>query len=87
MLPSSFDQHLHEGLGLTMLAAIEYHLCEGQAYDALEDVHEKIKIFNANLDFKKANVFGQQANTCAQHFLSQLAADKVGGAEKYCVAH
>ena len=86
MLPSSFDQHLHEGLWLTLLAAIEYQLREGQAYDALEDVYEKIKIFNANLDFKKANVFGQWANTCAQQFLSQLAADKISGAEKYRVA-
>jgi len=86
MLPSSFDQHLHEGLGLTSLAAIEYQLREGQAYDALEDIREKIKIFNANLDFKKANVFGQRANTRAQQFLSHLAADKVSGAEKYRVA-
>ena len=87
MLPSSFDQHLREGLGLTSLAAVEYQLREGQAYDALEDVREKIKIFNANLNFKKANVFGQRANTRAQQFLSQLAADKVSGAEKYRVAH
>ena len=86
MLPSSFDRHLHEGLGLTSLAAIEYQLREGQAYDALEDVREKIKIFNANLVFKKANVFGQRANTRAQQFLSQLAVDKVSGAEKYRVA-
>ena len=86
MLPSSFDQHMHESLGLTSLAAIEYQLREGQAYDALEDVREKIKIFNANLDFKKANVFGQRANTRAQAFLSQLSADKVSGAEKYRVA-
>jgi len=86
MLPSYFDQHMREHLGLTSLAAIEYQLCEGQAYDALEDVREKIKIFNANLDFKKANVFGQRANTRAQGFLSQLAADKVSGAEKYRIA-
>jgi hypothetical protein len=86
MLPSSFDQCLHEGLGLTSLAAIEYQLREGQAYDALEDIREKIKIFNANLDFKKVNVFGQRANTRAQQFLSHLAADKVSGAEKYRVA-
>jgi hypothetical protein len=86
MLPSSFDQHLHEGLGLTLLAAIEYQLREGQAYDALEDVCEKIKNFNANLDFKKANVFGQRANTRAQQFLSRLAGDKVSGAEKYRIA-
>jgi hypothetical protein len=73
LLPSYFDQHLRERLGLTSLAATEYKLREGQAY-------------NANLDFKKANVFGQRANTRAQHFLSQLAADKVSGAEKYRVA-
>ena len=86
MLPSFCDQHIHEALGLTSLAAIEYQLHEGQAYDALEDVREKIKIFNANLDFKKANVFGQRANTRAQAFLSQLSADKISGAEKYRVA-
>jgi hypothetical protein len=86
MLPSYFDQHMRKHLGLTSLATIEYQLREGQAYDALEDVREKIKIFNANLDFKKANVFGQRANTRAQAFLSQLAADKVNGAEEYRVA-
>ena len=86
LLPSSFDQHLREDFGLTSLAAFEYQLREGQAYDALEDVRLKIKIFNANLDFKKANVFGQRANTRAQAFLSQLAVDKVTGAEKYRVA-
>src|SRR5260221_4557988 len=48
LLPSYFDQHLRERLGLTSLAATEYKLREGQAYDALEDVREKIKIFNAN---------------------------------------
>jgi len=85
MLPSYFDQHIRERLGLTLLVPIEYQLREGQAYDALEDVREKIKIFNTNLDFKKANVFGQRANTRAQVFLSQLAADKVSGAEKYRV--
>ena len=85
-LPSYFDQHQRERLGLTSLAGIEYQLREGQAYDALEDVREKIKIFNANLDFKKANIYGQRANTRAQQFLSQLAADKVSGAEKYRVA-
>ena len=87
MLPSSFDQHLRKVLGLISLAAMEYQLREGQAYDALEDVREKIKIFNANLDFKKANVFGQRANTRAQQFLSQLAVNKISGAEKYRVAH
>ena len=86
LLPSYFDQHVRERLGLTSLAGIEYQLREGQAYDALDDVREKIKIFNANLDFKKANVFGQRTNTRAQNFLSQLAADKVSGAEKYRVA-
>jgi len=86
MLPSHFDQHTRKSLGLTSSAAIEYQLREGQAYDALEGVREKIKIFNANLDFKKANVFGQRANTRAQAFLSQLSADKISGAEKYRVA-
>jgi hypothetical protein len=86
MLPSSFDQHLREHFGLTSLALTEYKMCEGQAYDALEDLRTKIKIFNANIDFKKTNVFGQGANTRAQVFLSQLSADKVGAAEKYRVA-
>lgn len=86
MLPSSFDQRLREHFGLTSLALTEYKLREGQAYDALEDLRRKIKIFNANLDFKKTNVFGQGANTRAQGFLSQLSADKISAAEKYRVA-
>jgi hypothetical protein len=77
---------LREHFGLTSLALTEYKLREGQAYDALEDLREKIKNFNANLDFKKANVFGQGANTRAQTFLSQLSADKISAAEKYRVA-
>jgi hypothetical protein len=87
LLPSSFNQVLRERLGLTTLAVIEYQLREGQAYDALDDLCEKIKIFNVNLDFKKKNVFGQGANTRAQAFLKQLAADKVNAADKYRIAY
>ena len=87
MLPSSFDQVLRGHLGLTSLAVVERQLREGQAYDALDDLCEKIKIFNTNLDFKKKNVFGQGANTRAQNFLKQLAADKVNAADKYRTAY
>ena len=86
LLPSSFDQHLRQHFGLTSLALTEYKLREGQAYDALQDLRETIKIFNAHLDFKKTNVFGQRANTRAQDFLRQLSADKYSAAEKYRVA-
>ena len=87
LLPSSFNQVQRDHLGLTSLAIIEHQLREGQAYDALDDLCEKIKIFNANLDFKKKNVFGQGANTRAQNFLKQLAADKVSAADKYRTAY
>ena len=87
LLPSSFNRVLRERLGLTSFAVIEHQLREGQAYDALHNLREKIKIFNANLDFKKKNVFGQGANTRAQEFLKQLAADKVNAADKYRVAY
>jgi hypothetical protein len=87
LLPSSFNQVLREQLGLASLAVLEYQLREGQAYDALDDLCEKIKIFNVNLNFKKKNVFGQGANTRAQAFLKQLAADKVNAADKYRIAY
>ena len=83
LLPSAFDQPTREELGLISLTKIEYTLRKGQAYDALESVQEKIKNFNSNLDFKKANVFGQGPNTRAQNFLRELIADKVSTADKY----
>lgn len=87
LLPSSFNEGLRKRFGLTSLAIIEYKLREGQAYDALEDLREKIKIFNVNLDFKKKNVFGQGPSTRAQDFLKQLTADKVTAADKYRIAY
>jgi len=87
LLPSSFNQVLRKQFDLTSLAIIEYQLRKGQAYDALDDLREKIKIFNANLDFKKKNVFGQGANTRAQGFLKQLTADKVSAVDKYRTAY
>ena len=65
------------------LAKIEYTLHEGQAHDALETVRKAIKVFNHNVDIKRSFVFGQYANTRAQGFLKELAADKVSGADKY----
>ena len=87
LLPSSFNRVQCGHFGLSSLAVIERQLREGQAYDALDDLCEKIKIFNANLDFKKKNVFGQGPNTRAQNFLKQLAADKVNAADKYRIAY
>ena len=82
-LPSSFSETFRSAYGLGDLAKIEYALREGQAHDTLESICKAIKIFNHNLDIKKSFVFGQHANTWAQAFLKQLAADKVSGADKY----
>lgn len=82
-LPSSFTSAQRATLGLDDLAAIEYDLREGQAYDALQDFREAIKTFNYNLAFKKTNIHGQRANTRAQSFLRSLAGDKVSAADKY----
>ena len=82
-LPSSFTLGQRATLGLDDLAAIEYDLREGQAYDALHEVREAIKTFNYNLAFKKTNIHGQRANTRAQSFLRSLAGDKVSAADKY----
>jgi hypothetical protein len=82
-LPSSFTSAQRATLGLDDLAAIEYDLREGQAYDALHEVREAIKTFNYNLAFKKTNIHGQRANTRAQSFLRSLAGDKVSAADKY----
>lgn len=87
LLPSSFSRVLREQLGLTSLALMEYQLREGQAYDALDNLCEKIKIFNVNLNFKKNNIFGQAANTRAQAFLKRLVADKGNAADKYRIAY
>jgi hypothetical protein len=83
-LPSTFERSSdRETLGLTGLAELEYELRLGQAHDALDDVRTKIKIFNANLDYKKRNIFGQRANTRAQQYLKTLSVDKVNAADKY----
>lgn len=82
-LPSSFSEAFQAAYGLNELGKIEYALREGQAHDALESVRKAIKMFNHNLDIKKSFVFGQHANTRAQAFLKQLAADKVSSADKY----
>jgi hypothetical protein len=82
-LPSSFQHLERERLGLTELAGIEYDLRMGQAYDALEELRTRIKIFNTNLDFKKRNVFGQGPNTRAQQYLCTLSEDKISAADKY----
>lgn len=83
-LPSAFRQSsAREKLGLAELAEVEYELRLGQAYDALNDVRTKIKIFNTNLDYKKHNVFGQRSNTRAHQYLQTLSVDKVSAADKY----
>jgi len=83
-LPSSFQRSSdRKKLGLAELAELEYELRLGQAYDALDDLRTKIKIFNTNLDFKKHNIFGQQSNTRARQYLQTLSVDKVSAADKY----
>lgn len=82
-LPSSFDLSDHQQLGLIELGKIEYQLRLGQAHNALEEVRTKIKIFNANRDFKNKNIFGQGPNTRAQQYLQTLSEDKVHAADKY----
>jgi hypothetical protein len=77
-LPSSFTLAMHASLGLDALTAIEYDLQE-----ALHTVREGIKTFNYNLAFKKVNIHGQSANTCAQTFLKGLATEQVSAADKY----
>ncbi|KAF9529569.1 hypothetical protein CPB83DRAFT_764801, partial [Crepidotus variabilis] len=83
LLPSYFPISDTIRSSLNSVEKVEYSLREGQAYDALDEVREKIKIFNANLDFKKNNVFGQGPNTRAQAYLKELTADKVKAAQKY----
>lgn len=83
LLPSSFDVSDHQQLGLTELGKIEYQLRLGQAYDALEEVRTKIKIFNTNRDFKNKSIFGQGPNTRARQYLRTLSEDKVHAADKY----
>lgn len=81
--PSSFNQAVRSSLQLNKLAAVEYSLREGQAYDALENVRLAIKIFNFNLDFKKTYVHGQGPNTRAQEYLRTLTNDKKTAADTY----
>jgi hypothetical protein len=82
-LPSSFELSDRRQLGLIELGKVEYQLRLGQAHDALEEVRTKIKILNANRDFKKKSIFGQGPNTRALQYLQTLSEDKVHAADKY----
>jgi hypothetical protein len=86
LLPSHMTIAEQERHGLADLAKIEFHLREGQAHDALEEVRLAIKTFNYNLKFKIKNVRGQGANTRAQAFLATLNMDKLKSAKRYRLA-
>ncbi|KAJ6527320.1 hypothetical protein DFH09DRAFT_935635 [Mycena vulgaris] len=82
-LPSQLSDHMRRSLGMSELAAAEYELREGQAYDALADVRIAIKTFNFNVAFKIAQIQGQSSNTRAQNFLRTLANDRIVAADDY----
>ncbi|KAJ6543417.1 hypothetical protein DFH09DRAFT_1367992 [Mycena vulgaris] len=77
------SDHMRRSLGMSELAAAEYELREGQAYDALADVRIAIKTFNFNVAFKIAQIQGQSSNTRAQNFLRTLANDRIVAADDY----
>jgi hypothetical protein len=83
LIPSNFNEPQQQFLGLGELAKIEYFLCEGQAYDALDKLRLAIQTFNHNLRFKVNQVHGQGPNTRAQAFLVTLSKDKISAADKY----
>ncbi|KAJ7645720.1 hypothetical protein B0H17DRAFT_878467, partial [Mycena rosella] len=82
-LPSELNEPARAVSGMQELAAIEYELRKGQAYDALADVRTAIKTFNFNVAFKIVQVQGQSANTRAQNFLRTLANDRLIAADGY----
>lgn len=85
-LSSAFTLEMRHLLGLAKLGDIEYNLREGQAYDALQSLHQVIQEFNYNLLDKRGNAHGVQATLRSESFLSLFTADKHAAAAKYKVA-
>ncbi|KAG6847801.1 hypothetical protein H0H93_005915 [Arthromyces matolae] len=87
LLPSSISPDDWDDLGLSEMATIEYKLREGQAHDALADLRIAVKTYNANVNFKKENVFGQGPNTRAQKLLNTLQSEKIIAMKRYNLAY
>ncbi|KAG6834489.1 hypothetical protein H0H93_009346 [Arthromyces matolae] len=86
-LPSSFNSKDRDRLGLKHAASIERTLREGQAHDALAELRLAIKTVNANIHFKRQNIFGQRQVTRAEQHLRSLQAEKKVAMDKYCRAY
>jgi hypothetical protein len=82
-LPSAFTAKLHQSLGLSQLAVIEYKLHKGQVHDALQALCQVIQEFNYNLLDKKNNVHGIAATLRSESFLRVFTLDKKIAAETY----
>ncbi|KAG6810078.1 hypothetical protein H0H92_013396 [Tricholoma furcatifolium] len=87
LLPSSFTSEEWDSLQLNSAAEIERDLREGQAHDTLENLRLCIKAYNASLNFKKNNVFGQRPNTRAQKLLITLRTQSKHAMETYQVIY
>jgi hypothetical protein len=82
-LPSHFTETVRDEMKLAALAQVEYSLHEGQAFDALCNVHTAIHALNYNLAFKKTQIHGVGPNTKGQNFRKTLSNDIQVAADTY----
>ena len=72
-LPSSLPQRIP---CTTNLQRYEFRLCEAQAFEALEDLRQHLRLRSHMYKYKDKNVVGQSANTRCQNLINRTQ-DKV----------
>ncbi|KIJ48953.1 hypothetical protein M422DRAFT_247327 [Sphaerobolus stellatus SS14] len=63
LLPSDYDQKIHEAVGLVDLAEIEYRLRVGQAHDCLKKLRDALGLKSFFVRRQRIHATGQQALT------------------------
>ncbi|KIM86495.1 hypothetical protein PILCRDRAFT_86628 [Piloderma croceum F 1598] len=86
-LPSDFDVHDHHQYSLKQLVHKEMKLHEGQAHDALHNLHVAIKYGQTLNQHRKDHVCKQGPATCVKEIIFDARLKQSTQAEKYRAAH
>ncbi|KIJ11640.1 hypothetical protein PAXINDRAFT_164080 [Paxillus involutus ATCC 200175] len=90
--PEDFDFHLPSQVCRSVacplqLEQIEWQLRKGQAYDALDELHQALRSHSYMLKFKDQFLCGQGPNIRARNCLKSVDNKVNASAVKYCAAH
>lgn len=69
------------------LQKYEFRLREAQAYDALEELHQHLRLQTHMWKYKDKHVVGQRASTCQQGLIGRVDKKVKVSATKYRMAH